>query len=59
MTEQAAELCAELPSFLWLKLDIVGFIFKPFRGNTASDLTDGPESQVDEESDSVVRKAIE
>jgi hypothetical protein len=57
ITNQAAELCPELPSFLWRELDIVCFIFKPF--GEGDEAVDGTEFKVDEESDSVVRKAIE
>jgi hypothetical protein len=57
ITEEAAALCPSLPSQLWLKLDIVCFVFPPFESkHEASQVTD---FKVDEESDSVVRKAIE
>jgi hypothetical protein len=57
ITEEAAELCPSLPSQLWLKLDIVCFVFPPFEAkHEATEVTD---FKVDEESDSVVRKAIE
>jgi hypothetical protein len=61
MTEEAHVLCPSLCSQLWKELDIVCFKFKPFSDHQL----DGPaagdvlESTVDEESDSVVRKAIE
>jgi hypothetical protein len=57
ITSQAAELCPELPSFLWRELDIVCFIFKPF--GEGDEAVEGTVFKVDEESDSVVRKAIE
>ncbi|KAH8724715.1 putative trehalose synthase-like protein [Phaeosphaeriaceae sp. PMI808] len=59
ITQQAAQLCPELPSLLWHKLDIVCFIFKPFANEPGHEATEGTEFKVDEESDSVVRKAIE
>lgn len=59
VTEQAAELCPELSSLLWRNIDVVCFIFKPFTGETRDEPTQEAESQVDEESDSVVRKTIE
>jgi hypothetical protein len=57
ITKEAAGRCPSLPSQLWLKLDIVCFVFPPFEDkHKPSDVTD---FKVDEESDSVVRKAIE
>jgi hypothetical protein len=57
ITEEAAEHCPSLSSQLWLKLDVVCFIFRPFeKKHEPTDVTD---FKVDEESDSVVRKAIE
>jgi hypothetical protein len=58
ITVQAASFCPELPSLLWRNFDIVCFIFKPF-GDAGDEPTQGTESQVDEESDSVARKTIE
>jgi hypothetical protein len=57
ITKQTAELCPKLPSFLWRELDIVCFIFKPF--GVKDEAFQGTEFKVDEESDSVARKAIE
>lgn len=59
ITKQTAELCPELPSLLWHKLDIVCFIFKPFDNKAGYVASEGAECKVDEESDSMVRKAIE
>jgi hypothetical protein len=59
ITVQAEQLCPELPSLLWHELDIVCFVFKPFKDDTSHDAPGGPESKVDEESDSVARKSIE
>jgi hypothetical protein len=59
VTVQAERLCPELPSLLWCELDIVCFVFKPFNDDTSHDAPGGPEFKVDEESDSVARKAIE
>jgi hypothetical protein len=57
ITKQAAALCPELASALWRELDIVCFIFKPF--GDEDEACEGTEEKVDEESDSVARKAIE
>jgi hypothetical protein len=57
ITKQAATLCPELASALWRELDIVCFIFKPF--GDEDEACEGTEERVDEESDSVARKAIE
>jgi hypothetical protein len=59
ITEEAFALCPRLPSRLWLKLDIVCFVFKPFIGEDGQESTHEPLFKVDEESDSVARKAIE
>ncbi|KAF1915723.1 hypothetical protein BDU57DRAFT_281631 [Ampelomyces quisqualis] len=59
ITIQAEELCPELPGLLWSKLDIVCFVFEPFNDDTSHDAPGGTECKVDEESDSVARKAIE
>jgi hypothetical protein len=57
ITEEAARLCPGLPSRLWRELDIVCFVFPPFERE--GEATEGTDYKVDEESDSVVRKAIE
>jgi hypothetical protein len=59
ITEQAVKLCPELPSLLWRSVDIVCLVFKPFGDETRGEPFQNAESQVDEESDSVVRKTIE
>jgi len=61
VTEEANTLCPELRSLLWRKLDIVCFAFKPFGDdhNAGPTQAAGIDTKVDEESDSVVRKAIE
>jgi hypothetical protein len=57
ITRQAAALCPELASSLWRELDIVCFIFRPFGDEDKA--CEHTEWKVDEESDSVARKAIE
>ncbi|KAF2819129.1 UDP-Glycosyltransferase/glycogen phosphorylase, partial [Ophiobolus disseminans] len=61
VTEEANTLCPELRSQLWQKLDIVCFKFRPFSNHLDDKPTEATEitTKVDEESDSVVRKAIE
>jgi hypothetical protein len=59
ITQQAAALCPELPSLLWSCIDVVCLVFAPFTDETRGEPFLNLESQVDEESDSVVRKAIE
>lgn len=60
ITEEADILCPHLRSLLWSQLDIVSFKFKPFGDVPGDDPTseDAFDIRVDEESDSVVRKAI-
>jgi hypothetical protein len=57
ITEEAARLCPGLPSRLWRELDTVCFVFPPFENE--GEATEKTDYQVDEESDSIVRKAIE
>ncbi|KAH3953115.1 hypothetical protein HBH53_036920 [Parastagonospora nodorum] len=59
ITQQAVVLCPELPSLLWSCIDVVCLVFAPFTDETRGEPFLNLESQVDEESDSVVRKAIE
>ncbi|KAL5119109.1 hypothetical protein ACEQ8H_003033 [Pleosporales sp. CAS-2024a] len=59
ITEEAAALCSELPSLLWHSIDVVCLVMKPFTTETRGEPFTSVESQVDEESDSVARKAIE
>ena len=59
ITQQAAALCPELPSLLWSSIDIVCLVLAPFTEETRGEQFLSLESQLDEESDSVVRKAIE
>jgi hypothetical protein len=61
ITEEAHSICPQLRSLLWAHLDIVCFKFKPFGNDHGQDPTpeDSYDIKVDEESDSVARKAIE
>jgi hypothetical protein len=65
ITKATEQLCGKgLAQKLWLEQDIVALTFSPFgedgeRGEDSHGVTMGTEWQVDEESDSVVRKAIE
>jgi len=61
ITQEAKGLCPRLPTLLWSQLDIVCFVFKPFSdgGDNEEELAPDDEFKVDEESDSVARKAIE
>lgn len=59
LTTKTVQVCPQLPSRLWLELDIVPLVLEPSSGrhNTAS--PDAPNYiLVDEEADAVVRKAL-
>ncbi|KAF2028973.1 trehalose synthase (Ccg-9), partial [Setomelanomma holmii] len=65
ITKLTAEICPKLATKLWLSQDIVTLVLDPFGKDADHDEQDyhgptmGTEWQVDEESDSVVRKALE
>jgi hypothetical protein len=60
ITKDAAQLCPDLAKRLWMELDIVMFILSPFDDNELHQATNSEFNKwvVDEESDSVVRKAV-
>jgi hypothetical protein len=59
LTTKAAKTCPQLPTRLWLELDIVPLVLEPSSGSQNTGTPDAPKYMiVDEEADAVVRKAL-
>lgn len=59
LTTKAVQTCPQLPSRLWLELDIVPLVLEPSSGKHNTGTPDAPNYMlVDEEADAVVRKAL-
>ncbi|KAH6622016.1 putative trehalose synthase-like protein [Boeremia exigua] len=59
LTTKAVQTCPQLPSRLWLELDIVPLVLEPSSGKHNTGNPDTPHYKtVDEEADAVVRKAL-
>lgn len=59
LTTKVVETCPQLPSRLWLELDIVPLVLEPSSGRHNTGNPDAPHYLlVDEEADAVVRKAL-
>lgn len=59
VTTKAAKTCPQLPTRLWLELDIVPLVLEPSSGRKNTGTPDAPKYMiVDEEADAVVRKAL-
>jgi hypothetical protein len=59
LTPSVVEACPQLPSRLWLELDIVPLVLEPHSGVDNSSTPGAPKYRlVDEEADAVVRKAF-
>ena len=59
LTKKAVQTCPQLPSRLWLELDIVPLVLEPTSGRHNTGNPDAPNYMlVDEEADAVVRKAL-
>ena len=59
LTTMAAKTCPQLPTRLWLELDIVPLVLEPNSGRHNTGTPDAPKYMVvDEEADAVVRKAL-
>jgi hypothetical protein len=59
LTTNAAKTCPQLPTRLWLELDIVPLVLEPSSGRQNTGTPDAPKYMiVDEEADAVVRKAL-
>lgn len=59
LTTNAAKTCPQLPTRLWLELDIVPLVLEPSSGRQDTGTPDVPKYMiVDEEADAVVRKAL-
>jgi hypothetical protein len=59
ITKKAVQTCPQLPSRLWLDLDIVPIVLEPSSGKHNTGSPDEPNYMlVDEEADAVVRKAL-
>lgn len=59
LTPTIVQQCPELPSRLWLELDIVPIVVKPSSGkHNTGNPSDPNYMMLDEEADSVVRKAL-
>ncbi|KAF1933785.1 glycosyltransferase family 4 protein [Didymella exigua CBS 183.55] len=59
LTTKAVEVCPQLPTRLWLELDIVPLVLDPSSGKDNTGTPDEPMyNLVDEEADAVVRKAL-
>jgi hypothetical protein len=60
LTTKAAKTCPQLPTRLWLELDIVPLVLEPSSGRQNTGTPDAPKyMMVDVEADAVVRKALE
>lgn len=59
LTTKAVQVCPQLPTRLWLELDIVPLVLEPSSGKHNTGSPRKPEYMlVDEEADAVVRKAL-
>lgn len=59
LTTKVVQTCPQLPSRLWLELDIVPLVLEPSSGRHNTGTPDAPNYLlVDEEADAVVRKAL-